>query len=144
MRKTPKHPLAMAALAIVAIMVVVAACAPAATPPPAPTKAPPPPPAPAATPTTAPVAKPTGKAIKVCYLTPLTGPLASIGLPQSIAVKMAQEDINNTGGINGSPLEVLTKDSPFDAKQAVTLVREGPEKDQVVALFGPYSSAEFD
>ncbi|MDP2936821.1 MAG: ABC transporter substrate-binding protein [Dehalococcoidia bacterium] len=164
MRRSPKRPLAMAALALVAIMVVVAACAPAATPTPTPTKAPPPPPTataapakvvatapaekpvekPAATPTTAPVAKPTGKAIKVCYLTPLTGPLASIGLPQSIAVKMAQEDINNTGGINGSPLEVLTKDSPFDAKQAVTLVRECAEKDQVVALFGPYSSGEFD
>ena len=158
MRRVSRHPLVVAALLLMALALLAAACAPAAAPTPTPTKAAPAatpttaapkveatkPAAPAATPTTAPAAKPTGKAVKICYLTPLTGPLASIGLPQSIAVKMAQEDVNNTGGINGSPLEVLTKDSPFDAKQAVTLVRECAERDQAVALFGPYSSAEFD
>ncbi|MDP2856968.1 MAG: ABC transporter substrate-binding protein [Bacillota bacterium] len=153
---------ALFTLCLVAL-VMLAACAPTAAPTPTPTKAPPPPatptaaapkveatkpaekPAekPAATPTTA-VSKPTGKAVKVCYLTPLSGPVAVFGLPQSIAVKMAQEDINNSGGINGSPLEVLMKDSPFDPKQAVTLVRECAEKDQALAIFGPYSSGEYD
>src|SRR3970040_377610 len=108
MRRISRHPLAVAALLLMALALLAAACAPAAAPPPPPTTAAPKveapkPAAPAATPTTAPASKPTGKAVKICYLTPLTGPLASIGLPQSIAVKMAQEDVNNTGGINRRP-----------------------------------------
>ena len=164
MRRRPhgRALLALFTLSLVAL-ILAAACAPAAAPTPTPTKAP----APAATPTTAapkveatkpaekpaekPAAtpttaasKPTGKTVKICYMTPLSGPVAVFGLPQSIAVKMAQDDINNSGGINGSPLEVLTKDAPFDPKQAVTLVRECAEKEQAVAIFGPYSSGEYD
>lgn len=150
---------------LLALAVLAAACAPAAAPTPTPTKAAPAatpttaapkveatkpaaeptkPAAPAATPTTAAAAKPTGKAIKVCFLTPLSGPVASLGLPQTIAVKMAQDDINNAGGINGSPIEVLTKDSPFDARQSVTLFRECADRDGAIAVFGPYSSGEYD
>ncbi|MDP2662993.1 MAG: ABC transporter substrate-binding protein, partial [Dehalococcoidia bacterium] len=161
MRRVPKHSLAKLALALVLLLLVAGACAPAATPTAAPTKAAPAAatapaaaaptaaakPAvtqpPAAAPTAA-AAKPTGKSVKVCYIAPLSGPVASLGWPQTVAVKMAQDDINASGGINGSPLEIITKDSPFDAQQVVTVFRECSEKEQVVEIFGAYSSGEYD
>ncbi len=162
MRRILKNPLAAAAIMLLAVVVLAAACAPAAAPTPTPTKAAPAPTtaaAPAATPTTAaapkveatkPAAtattappKAAAKNVKVCYLSPLSGPVASLGLPQSIAAKLAEEDINKTG-VNGSKWEVLTKDSPFDAQQAVTLFRQCAGGDQAFVVFGPYSSGEFD
>jgi branched-chain amino acid transport system substrate-binding protein len=56
---------------------------------------------------------------------------------------MAEEDINKKG-INGSKLEVLIKDAPFDPKVAVTRFRECALQDKVFAVFGPYSSGDFD
>ncbi len=161
MKRVPRHALAKLALALVLLLMVAGACAPAATPTAVPTKAPAATAAsPAATPTTAakpagtqapaavaPTAapsKPTGKAVKVCYIAPLSGPVASLGWPQTVAVKMAQDDINNSGGINGSPLEIITKDSPFDPQQVVTVFRDCSEKEQVVEIFGAYSSGEYD
>lgn len=160
MKRIPKNPTALAVMALIVVAMVAMACAPAAAPTPTPTKAAAP--APAATPTTAaPKVEPTkpaappaatatsappkaaAKAIKVCYLAPLSGPVASLGLPQSIAAKMAEEDISKTG-VNGSKWELAIKDSPFDAQQSVTLFRECATRDQVFAAFGPYSSGEFD
>ncbi|MDP2937352.1 MAG: ABC transporter substrate-binding protein [Dehalococcoidia bacterium] len=146
---------------LLAMTLLVAACAPGAAPTPTPTNAPaaasptaapkaePTKPAekpaekPAATPTTAP-SKPTGASIKVGFLTPLSGFAAPFGHNQKYGVILAQEDINQGGGINGSPLEVLTRDSPFDPKEAVTLMRNLDEKDKVFAILGPYSSGEFE
>ncbi len=157
MRQVPKQRLAACGLALVALLLLVAACAPQAASTPVATKAPAAStaavaptvqatssastPAPAST-TTA--SKPTGKAVKICYIAPLSGPVASLGWPQTVAVKMAQEDINNSGGINGSPVEVVTKDSPFDAQQVVILFRECAEREQAVLVLGAYSSGEYD
>jgi branched-chain amino acid transport system substrate-binding protein len=128
-------------------LALVAACAPAAAPTPTPTKAPPPP-KPTATraakPSAPPAAKPSGAPVKIGFVTPLSGPLSSFGLLQRIAVRLAETDINNTGGINGHPLKLLIEDSPFNPKEAVIVVRKLAEKDKVFAIIGPYSSAEFE
>lgn len=147
----------MGLLALAAILVfLVAACAPAAAPTPTPTKA-----APAATPTAASTAapkaaeptkpaatptpsKPTGAPVKIGVITPLSGPTASYGALMRIAVKLAEEDVNNSGGINGSPLELLIEDSPQNPKEAVTAVRRLAEQQKVFAIVGPYFSAEFE
>ncbi|HLB11713.1 MAG TPA: ABC transporter substrate-binding protein, partial [Dehalococcoidia bacterium] len=154
MKRHPKHK-GMGLLVLAAVLVLaVAACAPAATSTPTPTKAPPAaspttaaPKAeatkPAVTPTAAP-SKPTGTAIKIGYLTPLTGPTAAYGQMESIMVFLGEEDVNKTGGINGSPLQVIRYDSPFDPKQAVTLVRKLALDDKAFAILGPFSSGEMD
>lgn len=98
---------------------------------------------PAGTPTTA-AAKPTGTPVKLGYINPFTGPVASYGLLQRITVNMAVDDINASGGINGSPLQLITDDSPFDPKQAVVAVRKQAEQDRVFAIVGPYASAEME
>ncbi|MCL5959482.1 MAG: ABC transporter substrate-binding protein [Chloroflexi bacterium] len=99
--------------------------------------------APASTPAASPAAaKPTGNPIKVGYMAPFTGRMANNGLLQQTALKLALEDINAAGGINGNPLEVVTFDSPFDPQQSVTGIRKLAEQDKVFAIVGPYSSAE--
>ena len=153
MRKVPKYRTAAFAMASILLLLLVVACVPQAASTPVPTKAPATSTA-AVAPTvqatapasgsTATASKPTGKAIRICYLAPISGPVASLGWPQTVAVKMAQDDINNSGGINGSPVEVITKDSPFNAQQVVTLFRECADKEQAVQVLGAYSSGEFD
>ncbi len=118
-----------------------AATTPAATTPaaatPAATK-------PAATPTTAAAAKPTGAAIKIGYVTPITGPAAAFGLMESVMVSLGQDDVNNAGGINGSPLQVVKFDSPSDPQQAVTGVRKLAGDEKAFAIIGPWFSGEFE
>lgn len=87
-------------------------------------------------------AKPSGKPIKIGYMTPLSGRMANNGKLQQIAAKLAVDDINVSGGINGSPIELVTFDSPFDPQQAVTGIRKLAEQDKVFAVAGPYASAE--
>lgn len=149
------------AILIFAVLLTLVACAPGAAPTPTPTKAA----APAATPTTAPAkteatkpaattapaatpttaaAKPTGAPIKIGFVNPLSGPLASYGFLNRIAVTLAVEDVNASGGINGSPLQLLIEDSPFDPRQAVTVVRKLAEQDKVAAIAGPYATGEFE
>ncbi|MDP2936505.1 MAG: ABC transporter substrate-binding protein [Dehalococcoidia bacterium] len=144
------------------LALLVTACAPAATPTPAPTTAPPavtptaapkveatkpvekPVEKPATTPTTAAPAKATGAPIKVGFITPLSGPQAYLGVMSKIAVDLAVEDTNASGGINGSPVELFVEDSPFDPKQAVTAVRKLAEQEKVFAIIGPFATAEYE
>lgn len=147
---------------VVFVLATLSACAPAATPPAGtPTKIPLAPTAtaapkaeatkpaekpaekPAATPTAA-ASKPAGTPIKIGYLTPMTGPTAPFGQMESIAVFLGEEDANKAGGVNGSPIQIIRYDSPFDPKQAVTLVRKLALDDKAFAILGPFSSGEMD
>lgn len=61
--------------------------------------------------------------IKLGLITPLTGPLGSYGKSQEIFAKLAVEDINAQGGVNGSLIELDVGDSQTDPGQAVLLFR---------------------
>ncbi|MDP2727900.1 MAG: ABC transporter substrate-binding protein, partial [Dehalococcoidia bacterium] len=126
-------------LAAIAIALL-AACAPAAAPAPTTTQATPAAaattaPKPAAAPTTS-AAAPTGAPIKIGYLTPLTGATAPFGHLEKVSISLAEEDISKAGGINGSPLQIIRYDSPFDPTQAVTLVRKLAGDDKAFAILG--------
>ncbi len=58
--------------------------------------------------------------IKIGASEALTGKFASLGEPRAKAMKMAADEINNNGGINGKRLEIITEDNQGDAKVAVT------------------------
>ena len=62
--------------------------------------------------------------VKLGLITPLTGPLASYGKAQELVMKLAVEDVNAKGGINGSPLQLDVQDSSTDPGQAVLLFRK--------------------
>ncbi len=89
-------------------------------------------------------AKPSGKPIKIGFITPLTGRVAGYGARQKIAAQLAVEDINSTGGINGSPVELVMVDDAANPKDDVTLVRRLANEDKVLAILGPLTSASFE
>lgn len=84
-----------------------------------------------------------GKPIKLGHLSPLTGRAASHGQIQKIAVEMAVEEINKTGGINGSPVEMLYEDDQLNPQQAVTQYRK-LVSENVVGVLGPMSGASWE
>lgn len=52
------------------------------------------------------------------YVLPESGPLAFLGAPQIESVRMAVEDINAAGGVNGQDVTLATGDEAGDAAQA--------------------------
>ncbi len=62
--------------------------------------------------------------IKLAAITALTGPLGSYGKMQEMFVKLAAEDINAKGGINGSQLQLDVGDAQTDPGQSVLLFRK--------------------
>ncbi len=58
-----------------------------------------------------------------------------IGLPMKLAAELAAEEINATGGINGRPLELVTRDDYADPDSAVFVANDLYESD-VSAVVG--------
>jgi branched-chain amino acid transport system substrate-binding protein len=81
--------------------------------------------------------------ILIGHISIMTGPGASYGQTQKVAVDLAVEDVNAAGGINGSKLVVRTEDAQFDPGQAVLLFRK--LRDQgAVAVIGPISGTQWE
>src|SRR5690606_2528028 len=60
----------------------------------------------------------------------------------SIAVEMADEEINAKGGIKGKKIKLITFDTAGKPEQAVVGLRKLAEDDKVLAIVGPFSSGE--
>ncbi len=71
------------------------------------------------------------------------GPAGAYGQLQKIIVDIAVEDINASGGINGSKVEVQTEDSQLDPAQAVLLFRK-LHGAGAVAVLGPMSGTQWE
>lgn len=115
---------------------------PLASPPDSPVPSPSRPPAAGASPGVP--GRPASASIKMGHLVMLSGPLAMYGAMESDAVALALEDINDSGGINGSPLEVVRYDTRGDPQEAVSQFRKVVDQDKAVAVLGPFSSGEFE
>lgn len=81
--------------------------------------------------------------IKVGLITPLTGPLGSYGKSQEMMIKLAVEDVNAAGGINGSQLQVDIGDSQTDPGQAVLLFRKY-FNDGYFGVVGPMTGTQWE
>ncbi len=62
--------------------------------------------------------------IKIALAGPVTGAVAQYGDMQFIGAKMAIEDLNRKGGINGKQLEGIVYDDACDPKQAVAVANQ--------------------
>ena len=71
----------------------------------------------------------------------LSGPIKVWGIPVSNGMKMAVEEINASGGINGRKLRMILEDSSYDPKKAVLATQKMIEHDKVFAMVGPMGSA---
>src|SRR5947209_1317588 len=78
--------------------------------------------------------------IKVGHLTPLTGFLGALGAYAVLGMRMAEEEINKSGGIMGRQLEVMAEDSVNPAT-AATKAQRLLEQDGALVLMGETNSA---
>ncbi|HVZ50755.1 MAG TPA: ABC transporter substrate-binding protein [Pseudolabrys sp.] len=78
--------------------------------------------------------------IKIGHLTPLTGFLGALGAYAQLGIKMAVEEINATGGVNGRKLDLLSEDSVNPAT-AATKAQRMYDQDKVDVLMGEINSA---
>ncbi|HLD65218.1 MAG TPA: branched-chain amino acid ABC transporter substrate-binding protein [Pseudomonas sp.] len=62
--------------------------------------------------------------IKIALAGPVTGAVAQYGEMQFVGAKMAIEQINKAGGVNGSMLEGVVYDDACDPKQAVAVANK--------------------
>jgi branched-chain amino acid transport system substrate-binding protein len=78
--------------------------------------------------------------IKIGHLTPLTGFLGALGTYATLGMKMAVEEINQSGGIMGRQLDVMSEDSVNPAT-AATKAQRRFEQDGATVLIGEINSA---
>ncbi|WP_375413632.1 ABC transporter substrate-binding protein [uncultured Bradyrhizobium sp.] len=71
----------------------------------------------------------------------LSGPIKVWGVPVSNGMKMAVEEINAAGGINGRKLKMILEDNGYDPKKAVLASQKMIERDKIFAMIGPMGSA---
>src|ERR1700681_3917903 len=70
----------------------------------------------------------------------LSGPIKVWGVPVSNGMKMAVEEINAAGGINGRKLKMILEDNGYDPKKAVLASQKMVERDKIFAMIGPMGS----
>lgn len=70
----------------------------------------------------------------------LSGPVKGWGVPVANGMKMATEEINAAGGINGRKIRLIIEDSGYDPKRAVLATQKLIEKDQVFSMIGAMGS----
>src|SRR5262252_8562572 len=76
------------------------------------------------------------------YLPSLAGPFATLSRTNEIAAQIAVDEINAAGGIGGKKIRIVSFDTAGKPDQAVVGLRKLAEDDKVLAVVGPFSSAE--
>ena len=78
--------------------------------------------------------------IKIGHLTPLTGFLGALGAYAQLGLRMAEEEINRSGGVMGRPLDIMSEDSVNPAT-AATKAQRMLDQDGATVLMGEINSA---
>jgi len=76
------------------------------------------------------------------YLTAETGPFVSLSRSNEIAARIAVDELNAAGGVNGRKLRYITFDTAGKPDQTVVGLRKFAEDDKVLAIIGPFSSGQ--
>ena len=76
------------------------------------------------------------------YLTAETGPFVSLSRTNEVAARIAVDEINAAGGVNGRKLRHLSFDTAGNPGQTVVGFRKFAEDDKVLAIVGPFSSGQ--
>jgi branched-chain amino acid transport system substrate-binding protein len=76
------------------------------------------------------------------YLTAETGPFVSLSRTNELAARIAVDEINAAGGINGKKLRYIAFDTAGNPGQTVVGLRKLAEDDKVLAIIGPFSSGQ--
>ena len=76
------------------------------------------------------------------YLTAETGPFVSLSRTNEIAARIAVDEINAAGGVNGRKVRHIAFDTAGNPGQTVIGLRKLAEDDKVLAVIGPFSSGQ--
>ena len=82
-----------------------------------------------------------GDKVRIGVFMSLTGTTANFGISSVNGIKMAAEEVNAAGGINGKQIELLVQDDRSDAQEAATIVTKFVTQDQVHAVLGEVASS---
>ncbi len=81
-----------------------------------------------------------GESIKIGHYGSLTGSEATFGISTSNGVKLAINEVNAAGGVNGKQIELVEYDTKGDPKEAGAVVTRLVTRDKVVAVIGEVAS----
>lgn len=79
--------------------------------------------------------------IRIGVFMSLTGSTANFGISSVNGIKMAADEINAQGGVNGKQIELLVQDDRSDAAEAATIVTKFVTQDKVNAILGEVASS---
>ena len=79
--------------------------------------------------------------VKIGVFMSTTGTTANFGISSVNGIKMAADEINAAGGINGKQVELLVQDDRSDPSEAATIVTKFVTQDQVNAVIGEVASS---
>jgi branched-chain amino acid transport system substrate-binding protein len=88
------------------------------------------------------LAKVQGPEIKIGFACGMTGSCRDWCKNNLVAVEMAIEEINSTGGVDGIPLKLVVQDTASNPAEAANVVRKLATDDKVLAIQGPFYSSE--
>ena len=88
------------------------------------------------------VAAPAAEPIKIGAFFALSGPAAPIGTPTKLVAEMVVDQINQAGGINGRPIELVVGDTESDPAKAASIAKKFIFADKVAAIIGPSTTGE--
>lgn len=74
--------------------------------------------------------------VKIGFLGDLTGSVAMYGKPTLVGMKMAAEEINAAGGVNGMKIEIVEADNRGDKQEGASVTQKFITRDKVVAIVG--------
>jgi branched-chain amino acid transport system substrate-binding protein len=84
-----------------------------------------------------PMPKPTGTPYKIGAMFAITGDASSLGEPEKNTAEMLEKSINDAGGINGHPIDIIIEDTAGDNTRCLSAAQKLVDKDNVLAVVGP-------
>ena len=78
--------------------------------------------------------------IKIGVTQPLTGAFAASGNYVAQGAKIAEDEINATGGVLGRKIQLIIEDNKSNPTEAESTVEKLTQKDKVPVLMGAWSS----
>jgi branched-chain amino acid transport system substrate-binding protein len=82
-----------------------------------------------------------GDKVKIGVFMSMTGDTANFGISSTNGIKMAADEANAAGGINGKQIELDVQDDRSDSSEAATIVTKFVTQDAVHAILGEVASS---
>src|SRR5690606_33063981 len=87
-------------------------------------------------------AQASGEPIRIGALLSVTGAIAGVGIPERDGVLLAAKVLNEKGGIDGRPIEIILEDDGSNPDAAISKINKLIHEDQVKAVIGPSGIAQ--